>query len=80
LPFSGSAYVIVVACFIEMDAIEWADLRRTASYYIGDYGTEAPAHLRAEAFRSRRNGDDLAGEAWDEIADVAELLLGRVLH
>jgi hypothetical protein len=60
--------------------VEEVELRRVATDYITDYGAAAPAHLRAEGVRARRNGDEISGEAWDDIADAAELLLARVRH
>jgi hypothetical protein len=56
------------------------DLRRVAAGYVADYGSDAPGHLRADAVHARRAGDELSSEAWDNIADEAEVLLARVRH
>jgi hypothetical protein len=55
-------------------------LRGVAADYIGDYGVVATAHLRSEATRARLKHDDLSAAAWDDIADIAELLLASVRH
>jgi hypothetical protein len=56
------------------------DLRKVAANYVVEYGSDASAYLRAEASRARLKGDKLSAEVWDDIAEVAELLLERVRH
>jgi hypothetical protein len=56
------------------------EVRCVAGEYVAEYGSDAPAYLRAEGTRARVNGDRLSAEVWDDIADVAEVLLASVRH
>ena len=53
------------------------EVNRAAAEYLARHGPDVIADLRELAEIARANGDELSAEAWTDIADAVDKLLGR---